>query len=88
MESRIEEVKSKTGTIRIRCHSHIKGLGLDKNLKSIEPNSFTSHIDASHGIEVDQIKPKKMAGKSLLFSKPPDKEVLALIMSKELGKVQ
>ena len=90
MNVKIQEVKSTTKTQRISCHSHIKGLGLDKDGKPMEiACGLVGQMDARQagGIVVELIKSKKMAGKALLFAGPPGtgKTALALGISQELG---
>ena len=90
MNVKIQEVKSTTKTQRISCHTHIKGLGLDKEGKPMEiACGLVGQMDGRQacGIVVDLIKLKKMAGKALLFAGPPGtgKTALALAISQELG---
>ena len=90
MNVKIQEVKSTTKTQRISAHSHIKGLGLDKEGKPEEIScGLVGQADARQaaGIVVELIKSKKMAGKALLFAGPPGtgKTALALAISQELG---
>ena len=90
MNVKIQEVKSTTKTQRISCHTHIKGLGLDKDGKPLEiACGLVGQMDGRQacGIVVDLIKSKKMAGKALLFAGPPGtgKTALALAISQELG---
>ena len=90
MNVKIQEVKSTTKTQRISSHTHIKGLGLDKDGKPQEIScGLVGQMDARQacGIVVDLIKSKKMAGKALLFAGPPGtgKTAMALAISQELG---
>ena len=90
MNVKIQEVKSTTKTQRISSHTHIKGLGLDKDGKPMEiACGLVGQMDGRQacGIVVDLIKSKKMAGKALLFAGPPGtgKTALALAISQELG---
>ena len=90
MNVKIQEVKSTTKTQRISAHTHIKGLGLDKDGKPMEiACGLVGQMDARQacGIVVDLIKSKNMAGKALLFAGPPGtgKTALALAISQELG---
>ena len=90
MNVKIQEVKSTTKTQRISSHTHIKGLGLDKDGKPLEIScGLVGQMDARQacGIVVDLIKSKKMAGKALLFAGPPGtgKTAMALAISQELG---
>jgi DNA helicase TIP49 (TBP-interacting protein) len=62
-------VKSTTKTQRISSHTHIKGLGLDKDGKPMEiACGLVGQMDGRQacGIVVDLIKSKKMAGKALI----------------------
>ena len=90
MNVKIQEVKSTTRAQRISCHTHIKGLGLDKDGKPMEiACGLVGQIDARHAgaIVVELIKSKKMAGKALLLAGPPGtgKTAIALAISQELG---
>ena len=63
MNVKIQEVKSTTKTQRISAHSHIKGLGLDKEGKPEEiSGGLVGQADARQaaGIVVELIKSKKM----------------------------
>lgn len=62
MNVKIQEVKSTTKTQRISCHTHIKGLGLDKDGKPMEIGcGLVGQMDGRQacGIVVDLIKSKK-----------------------------
>ena len=62
MSVKIQEVKSTTRTQRISAHSHIKGLGLDKEGKPQEIScGLVGQMDArqASGIVVELIKSKK-----------------------------
>ena len=64
MNVKIQEVKSTTKTQRISSHSHIKGLGLNKEGKPEEiACGLVGQADAREaaGIVVELIKSKKMA---------------------------
>ncbi|XP_047318762.1 ruvB-like protein 1 [Impatiens glandulifera] len=87
---KIEEVQSQTKKERIATHTHIKGLGLDVNGRSIPlAAGFVGQSAAreASGLVVDMIRQKKMAGRTLLFAGPPatGKTALALAISQELG---
>jgi len=87
---KIEEVVSTTKKERVAAHSHVKGLGLEKNGKAVEISSGfvgQTHAREAAGVVVELIRSKKMAGRALLFAGPPGtgKTALALGISKELG---
>lgn len=88
---KIEEVKSTERLERIASHSHIHGLGLNKDGSAKEiGHGLVGQCNAREacGIIVDMIKTKKMAGKAVLFAGIPGtgKTALALAISQELGK--
>mmetsp|Transcript_60980 Transcript_60980/g.54980 ORF Transcript_60980/g.54980 Transcript_60980/m.54980 type:complete len:537 (+) Transcript_60980:39-1649(+) len=88
---KIEEVKSTERLERIASHSHIHGLGLNKDGSAKEiGHGLVGQCNAREacGIIVDMIKTKKMAGKAALFAGIPGtgKTALALAISQELGK--
>jgi TBP-interacting protein len=76
---------------RIGAHSHIRGLGLDENLRAKEvADGLVGQKKAREaaGVIVQLIKSGKMAGRGILIAGPPGtgKTAIALGVSKELGK--
>jgi len=86
----IQEVKSTNKIQRVATHSHIKGLGVDKNGKADDISSGLvgqNEAREAASLVVDLVKSKRMAGRALLFAGPPGtgKTALALAISQELG---
>lgn len=76
---------------RIGAHSHIRGLGLDENLRAKDVADGLVGQKAAReaaGVIVQLIKSGKMAGRGILIAGPPGtgKTAIALGISKELGK--
>ncbi|WP_202320328.1 RuvB-like helicase [Archaeoglobus neptunius] len=76
---------------RISAHSHIRGLGLDENLKAKEvADGLVGQKKAREaaGVIVRLIKSGKMAGRGILIAGPPGtgKTAIAVAISKELGR--
>jgi TBP-interacting protein len=76
---------------RISAHSHIRGLGLDENLKAKDvADGLVGQKKAREaaGIIVRLIKAGKMAGRGILIAGPPGtgKTAIAVAISKELGR--
>ncbi len=76
---------------RISAHSHIRGLGLDENLKAKDvADGLVGQKKAREaaGVIVRLIREGKMAGRGILIAGPPGtgKTAIAVAISKELGK--
>lgn len=89
MASEIREVSQRFE--RIGAHSHIKGLGLDENLRAKDvADGLVGQKRAREaaGVIVRLIKAGKMAGRGILIAGPPGtgKTAIAVAISKELGK--
>ncbi len=89
MASEIREVVQRFE--RIGAHSHIRGLGLDENLRAKDiADGLVGQKKAREaaGVIVKLIKAGKMAGRGILIAGPPGtgKTAIAVAISKELGK--
>jgi TBP-interacting protein len=76
---------------RISAHSHIRGLGLDENLRAKDvADGLVGQKRAREaaGVIVRLIKSGKMAGRGILMAGPPGtgKTAIAVAISKELGR--
>ncbi len=76
---------------RIGAHTHIKGLGLDENLKALRIKDGMVGQERAReaaGLVVQMIKEGKMSGKTVIFAGPPGtgKTAIAVAISKELGE--
>jgi TBP-interacting protein len=87
----IKEVPTKARRFeRIGAHTHIKGLGLDKNLKAVKVKDGMVGQEKAReaaGLVVQMIKDGKLSGKTVIFAGPPGtgKTAIAVAISKELG---
>ena len=90
-ESTSAEIREIAKFERIGAHSHIRGLGLDENLKA-KPvaDGLVGQVKAREaaGVVVRLIKAGKMAGRGILIAGPTGtgKTAIAVAISKELGK--
>jgi len=89
----IKEVPTRPPTRfeRIGAHTHIKGLGLDKNLKALRiKHGMVGQQRAREaaGLVVHMIKEGKLSGKTAILAGPPGtgKTAIAVAVSKELGE--
>ncbi|MEM2995344.1 MAG: RuvB-like domain-containing protein [Candidatus Bathyarchaeia archaeon] len=87
----IKEVPSPISRFeRIGAHTHIKGLGLDKNLKAVKVKDGMVGQEKAReaaGLVVQMIKEGKLSGKTVILAGPPGtgKTAIAVAISKELG---
>lgn len=75
---------------RIGAHTHIKGLGLDENLKAIKVKDGMVGQEKAReaaGLVVQMIKDGKLGGKTGILAGPPGtgKTAIAVAISRELG---
>ena len=75
---------------RIGAHTHIKGLGLDENLRAIRVKDGMVGQEKAReaaGLVVQMIKEGKLSGKTVILAGPPGtgKTAIAVAISKELG---
>ncbi len=80
----------KTRFERIGAHTHIKGLGLDKELKAVRiKDGMVGQARAREaaGLVIQMIKEGKLSGKTVIIAGPPGtgKTAIAVAISKELG---
>jgi len=87
----IKELPSKVSRFeRVGAHTHIKGLGLDKNLKAMKVKDGMVGQEKAReaaGLVVRMIKDGKLSGKTVILAGPPGtgKTAIAVAISKELG---
>jgi len=75
---------------RIGAHTHIKGLGLDENLKAVKIKDGMVGQERAReaaGLVVQMIKDGKLSGKTVILAGPPGtgKTAIAVVISRELG---
>ncbi|MEM2106162.1 MAG: RuvB-like domain-containing protein [Candidatus Bathyarchaeia archaeon] len=75
---------------RIGAHTHIKGLGLDENLKAAKVKDGMVGQEKAReaaGLVVKMIKEGKLSGKCIILAGPPGtgKTAIAVAISRELG---
>jgi TBP-interacting protein len=75
---------------RIGAHTHIKGLGLDENLKAVRVKDGMIGQEKAReaaGLVVQMIKEGKLSGKLVILAGPPGtgKTAIAVAISRELG---
>jgi len=87
----IKELPTRTARFeRIGAHTHIKGLGLDENIKAVKVKDGMVGQEKAReaaGLVVRMIKEGKLSGKSIILAGPPGtgKTAIAVAVSKELG---
>jgi len=82
--------RSTTRFERIGAHTHVKGLGLDENLKAVRIKDGMVGQERAReaaGLVVQMIREGKLSGKTVILAGPPGtgKTAIAVAISKELG---
>lgn len=82
--------RSTTRFERVGAHTHIKGLGLDENLKAVRIKDGMVGQERAReaaGLVVQMIREGKLSGKTVILAGPPGtgKTAIAVAISKELG---
>ena len=82
--------RSTTRFERVGAHTHIKGLGLDENLKAVRIKDGMVGQERAReaaGLIVQMIREGKLSGKTVILAGPPGtgKTAIAVAISKELG---
>ncbi|MBS7649361.1 MAG: RuvB-like domain-containing protein [Candidatus Bathyarchaeia archaeon] len=75
---------------RIGAHTHIRGLGLDENLRAVKVKDGMVGQEKAReaaGLVVQMIKEGKLSGRTIILAGPPGtgKTAIAIAISKELG---
>lgn len=87
----IREIPTQTRRFeRIGAHTHIRGLGLDENLRAVKVKDGMVGQEKAReaaGLVVQMIKEGKLSGKTVILVGPPGtgKTAIAVAISKELG---
>jgi len=87
----IREMPTKTRRFeRIGAHTHIKGLGLNKDLKFVKVKDGMvgqGRAREAAGLVIQMIRGGKLSGKTVILAGPPGtgKTAIAVAMSRELG---